>query len=388
MPVVLVQIQYRLGALGFAASNDLSSELAAGSVNGKVQDKDFSSSLAGSYGFIDQRNALEWVRDHIVDFGGDPSNVTVFGVSAGSASIHYHILSGDPLFDRAILMSGSAPTLGPLPLERYETAWQKLCSKVGIDGPTPAQRLNQLRRLSPEEVLENYLDNPIGPVADGRLLPTSWDHWSHSPTRCKSMIIGDTRVEAIILDALIESIPQPRFRELYTSSFSDPKGFAASFGFTSENLPYEEYRDKMRYFLSVAMFHYPTLAIAESFYPAGDAFLYHLEEPSPYPGPTLGHPYHGLCALYVYQNHCDEYPVETRQVAEKMGQVWTAFAHGKQPWQPYHKCQQYMRLGPKGKCTLEDLKSDKTRNYEYLPWVRKYFGELKVFTQGLLQKPL
>ncbi|KXL49577.1 hypothetical protein M433DRAFT_546973, partial [Acidomyces richmondensis BFW] len=65
----------------------------------------------GNYGFVDQINALKWVQQHIEDFGGDPKNVTAFGISAGSASVHYHILTESSIFDRAICMSGSAPTL-------------------------------------------------------------------------------------------------------------------------------------------------------------------------------------------------------------------------------------------------------------------------------------
>ena len=121
-PIILVQIQYRLGPLGFIASHDLATEQTPRS----EQSDESYSHLLGNYGFIDQVRALQWVRDHISSFGGDPNDVTAFGVSAGSASIHHHILSGRPLFDRAILMSGSAPTLGPLPFHIYEEAWQNL----------------------------------------------------------------------------------------------------------------------------------------------------------------------------------------------------------------------------------------------------------------------
>src|ERR1700712_2320498 len=114
-PVILVQIGYRLGALGFAASDDLAQEQAQDS---PMQGTDGQNRHVGNYGFIDQRNALRWVQHHVRDFGGDPDNVTAFGISAGSASVHYHILTGDPMFDRAICMSGSAPTLGPLPFQQ------------------------------------------------------------------------------------------------------------------------------------------------------------------------------------------------------------------------------------------------------------------------------
>ena len=44
-------------------------------------------------GLKDQSQALRWVHDHISNFGGDPQKITIFGMSAGSASVHYHYLS-------------------------------------------------------------------------------------------------------------------------------------------------------------------------------------------------------------------------------------------------------------------------------------------------------
>lgn len=71
--VVVVTVNYRLGALGFLALND-----------GKT---------TGNYGLADQITALDWVRAHIKDFGGDPDQITVFGQSAGGASVHAYLQS-------------------------------------------------------------------------------------------------------------------------------------------------------------------------------------------------------------------------------------------------------------------------------------------------------
>ena len=89
--VVVVSINYRLGALGFmTVPNDETDTWA-------------------NCGLLDQALALRWVRDHIAAFGGDPANVTVFGESAGGGSI-LHLLAlpaARGLFDRAIVQSGS-----------------------------------------------------------------------------------------------------------------------------------------------------------------------------------------------------------------------------------------------------------------------------------------
>lgn len=71
---ITVEIQYRLGAFGFLASEDIK---AHGQLNA---------------GLLDQRRALQWVQDHISKFGGDPSRVTIGGESAGAGSVMFHAL--------------------------------------------------------------------------------------------------------------------------------------------------------------------------------------------------------------------------------------------------------------------------------------------------------
>ncbi|XP_044731316.1 juvenile hormone esterase-like [Chrysoperla carnea] len=90
--VVLVTINYRLGYLGFLSL------------------KDVSCGVTGNAGLKDQTQALRWVQKNISAFGGDPNNVTIFGVSAGSASVSYQLLSplSKGLFHKAILQSGVA----------------------------------------------------------------------------------------------------------------------------------------------------------------------------------------------------------------------------------------------------------------------------------------
>jgi hypothetical protein len=232
----------------------------------------------------------------------------------------------------------------------------------------------------------------MAPLADGTLLPSSWHlREAQPPTRCKEIILGDTGIEAIIMDHLSHSITQPRFHQLVHSAFTTPAdatAFLQHFHFTpSPELPYEAYRDALRLFLSVTIFQFPNLGIAESFAPSSSsyraAYLYHFEEPSPYPGPTFGIPYHGQCALFMYQNECATYPAPARKVAEEVGRIWTAFAHGRKPWQSFEKGGRFMRFGPKGECGMEDFDSDSTRDYGYLGWLREHFEEVKEFAQGV-----
>ncbi|MGH2586914.1 MAG: carboxylesterase/lipase family protein, partial [Dehalococcoidia bacterium] len=96
--VVVVTLNYRLGALGFLHLADLGGDAFAGS---------------GNVGILDQVAALRWVRESIAAFGGDPENVTVFGQSAGARSIATMMSMPNPrgLFDKAILQSGPALAL-------------------------------------------------------------------------------------------------------------------------------------------------------------------------------------------------------------------------------------------------------------------------------------
>ncbi|WP_189571373.1 carboxylesterase/lipase family protein [Marinobacter zhanjiangensis] len=93
--VVVVTINYRLGVLGFLSHPDLAAE----DPNG----------YSGSWGLLDQQLALQWVHDNIENFGGNPDNVTIFGESAGGASVMSLVVSptATELFDKAIVQSGA-----------------------------------------------------------------------------------------------------------------------------------------------------------------------------------------------------------------------------------------------------------------------------------------
>ncbi|XP_049774578.1 esterase FE4-like isoform X2 [Schistocerca cancellata] len=99
--IVFVSINYRLGLLGFLSTGD--------------------DVVPGNMGLKDQTEALRWVQRNIAAFGGDPDKVTIFGESAGGASIHYHILSplSKGLYKNAVAMSGTA--LSPWAFSRNAT---------------------------------------------------------------------------------------------------------------------------------------------------------------------------------------------------------------------------------------------------------------------------
>ncbi|KAF9193116.1 hypothetical protein BGZ50_007802 [Haplosporangium sp. Z 11] len=109
-PVIVVTVNYRLNVFGFIASRELQQEM-----------KESSSSLSpyeqsiGNWGLMDQKLAFEWIRSNIDAFGGNTRNITAFGESAGSISLHYHMIlpSHHGLFDHAIMQSGTVETMPP-----------------------------------------------------------------------------------------------------------------------------------------------------------------------------------------------------------------------------------------------------------------------------------
>ena len=149
--VIVVTVNYRLGALGFFAHPALRGEPGE-----------------GAFALLDQRAALAWVKRNISGFGGDPGRVTLFGQSAGSWSACYQVASPGSagLFSRAILQSGACvipettTTAGVA-----EAGGFRMADALGCAGP---DALACLRALPAEDVVEAAPERP------GVTGPNSW----------------------------------------------------------------------------------------------------------------------------------------------------------------------------------------------------------------------
>jgi para-nitrobenzyl esterase len=162
--VVVVSVPYRVGAFGFLAHPELSRESGKGS---------------GNYGVQDMIAGLQWVKDNVAAFGGDPGNVTIFGESAGGIAVS--MLAASPyakgLFHKVISESGgsfapsrSAAEGGQLvpTLATAEAAGQELLGKLG------AASIAAARALPAEKILAAQgagLASGFWPVDDGDVLP-------------------------------------------------------------------------------------------------------------------------------------------------------------------------------------------------------------------------
>ncbi|XP_036983634.2 bile salt-activated lipase isoform X1 [Artibeus jamaicensis] len=162
--VIVVTFNYRVGPLGFLSTGD--------------------SNLPGNYGLRDQHMAIAWVKRNIAAFGGDPDNITIFGESAGGASVSLQTLSpyNKGLIRRAISQSGVA--LSPWSIQKNPLFWAKtIAKKVGCPTNDTARMAKCLKVTDPRALTMAYkvplagMDYPVVhylgflPVVDGDFLP-------------------------------------------------------------------------------------------------------------------------------------------------------------------------------------------------------------------------
>lgn len=140
--VIVVTVNYRLNIFGFFGLNELAGE-------------DPAYPYSGNQGLLDQRRALQWVRDNIAQFGGNPANVTIFGESAGSFDVCAHVMSplSRGLFHKAISQSGGC-SVGVASKEDSAAAAQIVAAEVGCGTGTPAEKLDCLRAVPTADLLD------------------------------------------------------------------------------------------------------------------------------------------------------------------------------------------------------------------------------------------
>ena len=156
--VVVVTINYRLGAFGFLVAEDDQAE----------------GGLSANNGLLDQIAALQWVKENVAAFGGDPSRVCIFGESAGAMSIS--VLLGTPraegLFSRAIIQSGHHDAVRTL--EQAQRVSERFLAKFDLSGPEALAKLRALDAsavMDAQAILTTESAVPFTMVVDGQILP-------------------------------------------------------------------------------------------------------------------------------------------------------------------------------------------------------------------------
>ncbi len=160
---VIVTINYRLGVLGFLRLKE--------ATNGVIDN-------SGNEGLLDMIASLEWVRENIAAFGGDPDNVTVFGESAGAKAIGCLLAMPDArgLFHRAILQSGGAGSVHEKERSKdiakgYFTAFGSDDPAVMLSAPFETWLAAQQKFDMTPKLTRNASLMPLRPVIDGEYIP-------------------------------------------------------------------------------------------------------------------------------------------------------------------------------------------------------------------------
>jgi len=342
--VVVVTINYRLGALGFLAHPSLAEPEGGW----------------GNWGLLDQLAALEWVQQNISEFGGDPKNVTVFGESAGAMSI-CALLSApaaDGLFHGAIVQSGP-PTCGSRAWALRRSA--EFALKVrqlhgGKSGHSGDQVFDpeEFRNVSPDDLVAaaqqlqpepGGLPLPFLPVADGALLdgPPADVIRRGAGTRVP-LIIGTNRDECTFFalsdphaSGMDESLLLRRISVLVGAEFAD----ALINDYRKARSERGEPTNPLALWIAVTtdvVFRVPSLSFAELQAAAGaDVYAYLFTWTSPFLGGVLGSA-HALEVPFVFgsvhdravQPYSGSGP-EAEALSDAIMRSWIAFATSRNP---------------------------------------------------------
>lgn len=181
--MVVVGINYRLGALGFVNFGEALGLPA----------------IPSNLGLRDQIAALEWVRDNIAAFGGDPGRVTIVGESAGSISVSLLMLCRRawPLFHGAVMQSGAVSLIHSR--EKSVSLARRYAERLGLnqDGLETLKTMSLERLLQAQGAIDQEERNgiPAAPWYDGDLLPASLAEAHAADTAPVPLIAGSTREE-------------------------------------------------------------------------------------------------------------------------------------------------------------------------------------------------
>jgi para-nitrobenzyl esterase len=331
--VVVVTVNYRLGALGFLSSARLDAEGTA----------------SGGYGLLDQAEALRWVRRNAAAFGGDPRQVTLAGQSAGARGVCAHLAAPTSrgLFQRAIVQSGACAN----PVMTKADAERKGAQAIEDVGCTDAADITSCLRQTPMTELVPLLadpnrpvtaerrDDPWGPVAGTRWLPQQpIDAIRQGSAAGVPLLIGSTHDE---MSGFVLSRHHDLTAEDYATKIRDRFGARAqdvlrqypANGFTSPALA-----------LSTVLTDWgggigscPTLATARTASRHAPVYAYELLDGAPpfgaYHGWDLPFLWKTSIPLSQYPDYEDMTPDQQR-LSQAMTDYWTTFAHRGDPNTP------------------------------------------------------
>lgn len=345
--VIVVTINYRLGVFGFLAHPDLTRESAH--------------HASGNYGLMDQIAALRWVKKNIHAFGGDPSNVTLFGESAGATSIGYLIASplASGLFQRAILESPSDLFLsdpglrmrvrGLMPMEEIGTAIGKSIRQMrtwtaaevmkrsdAITGALFASSGNARVKLRPESRVNTTAghDEPWWPFVDGWVVPQQLSKiYAENREMAVSVLAGVNANEGTIFLQHFPASTQAQYRAYLQKTYF-PCGDVLFADYSASTGP--EIRTQADRLLTDVFFLYGARKVANAEKNKGQkAYMYRFSRVTA--DAHLSHlgSWHGSEIPYIFGhtngNASRVFDDTDHAISEEMAAAWVSFAKTGQP---------------------------------------------------------
>ena len=343
--VIVVSINYRLGALGWMAHPALSAESAE--------------HVSGNYGLMDQVQALRWVRDNIGAFGGDPRRVTIAGQSAGALSVLYLMAAPEArgLFDGAISQSGYMIAMPEL-RDGHFTDWPDAESLgAALADRLGAPDLAALRALPAQDIVSGAAGGgyfPLGTI-DGAWLPRQLvDVFDRGEQARVPLLTGYNAGEIRSLPILLP--PAPEDADAYVHEIRTRYGDLAD-AFLAL-YPASDIRESMMATTRDAMYGWTAERLARTQRAAGaPAFLYLFDHGYPAADEAGFHAFHGAELPYVFGTSGSLpawWPAipdtaSERRLSDAILKYWVAFvrdgrpqAHGEPSWPLYDSDRAYM----------------------------------------------
>ncbi len=329
--VVLVTINYRLGALGYMAHPALSADDPRG--------------VSGNYGLLDQIAALDWVRANIAEFGGNPDNVTIFGESAGAQSVAEIMSSplGDGLYHKAILESGSSSyNANGLTraiegrLSQHEAGLEFIDGLANADASAADLRAISGAAVIAQSEAKPHLGGYFLPGVDGVVIPRLMgeaireEHINNVPVLAGYNGDEGTLFYQYMKSPTLLQIPFPTAHNERMAAMDTLYGQADAAILKAEyGLDDPENFDKAATdMLGDDMFGVHMRFLATANVAAGEpTWLYHFTRTPPSPTQTLG-AFHASELFFVFDSHSPLLKLsdEDRALTTAMGKYWTNFA--------------------------------------------------------------
>jgi para-nitrobenzyl esterase len=352
--VLVVSMNYRLGIFGFFSHPELA--------------KESERNASGNYGLLDQLAALRWIHDNIASFGGDPSNVTIFGESAGSMSVNAQVTSplAAGLFKQAIGESGGDfGFTNPIPpLAESEQKGEGFAREIG------APSLKELRAKPAQELLAAALKGRdsfrFWPNVDGYFFPESPLAIYQAQKQNHVAVMAGWNTDEMNDAAYFGKKPhtlanyQAKLRELFDSRADQAiRLFPAA---TPEEMKRSAGEVASAQFIAYSTWKWLEF---ETHTPGTNVYRYHFEQAPPVEGGGPSHgAYHSADIEYVFETLGWKklpYTDTDRRVSEQISSYWTNFAKTGDPngkalpnWPRYApEAFSVMHIGPETKALVD-----------------------------------